>query len=238
MSRPDVVAMPRESVNFQDNAVTNDRPLVNLADREIASINFKKEDDGKIKELLGDGPLIFDPAAEETLPPERRLEDLALTITDAKDYAEKRDDMVDIIGEQQKITEDALTAFENHPAMETLLPETEQEYNAVLDAVRNFDPELLKNSSFMQLLYHLPDANYSGNPAAQVMFDALMQNLDQPSQAALQKYKDKIDETIKNNPELVGDYRNAYNTFAGEKATEELMWEFLDTCDEIFTEEH
>ncbi len=229
------VAMPQEVFVAPEKAKMSGS-LVTLQEiSDYQSGNPAISDD--IKNILGDAPQFYDSSKESALPPEARFQALAENITSAEDYADKRDDMVDLITEQQRLTDQAKTDFEEHPALEILLPQSQQEKDKVLEAVRLSNPELLKNPSFMKLLYELPSAVYSNNPEASTVFAALMDVLDRNGQNALVDYADKILNLSIANPSLIEAYRKSHEKYADETGTEDMMWRILYDLDDRFTKE-
>ncbi len=230
---PADVAMPHEVYV----AAEKSQPGTSLLSLEEVSDHQKRSftKTADVENILGSAPQFYDSAAESELPPEVRFQALTEGITTAEDYADKRDDMVDVISDQMKLTDEAKTAFEEHPAMDILIPQSQQEYDKVLDAVRVGNPELLKNPAFMKLLHELPSAVYSNNPQAANVFATLMDSMNVDGQNALVSFADKILKIQDENPELIAEYRKSYDAYADEAKTESMMWQILNELDDRFT---
>lgn len=182
-------------------------------DRQVASLDFNMD--------------IFGPEviAETTpqLPPAMRF-DTALKALDDNPSQERMRNVVDIVREQETLSELARKNFFDYPGRETMISQLEPALNKFAKTLpENVDPAIINN------LAALPDYILSGQATeAAAAREALRLAFGGTIPAGMQEYLDSINSFAQRNPEFVQQYTGLQQTWTGSMRVLDNMYRKLN----------
>ncbi len=167
-------------------------------------------------------------SATSDQPPEDRLHELLTNFPDnptAEEYERAAQEVQAIFIEQNQLTNDAQGEFQNYGAIDDLLVESEGDYMAAANSLR---PEQLNDPEFTNNLNTLHTLVFSGQTdKAKAAITSLMSTAGAESAPLIQKYFDHLQQTIKDNPEIIQEYRDLGKKYTEEWYTSEDMIQML-----------
>lgn len=165
------------------------------------------------------------PPLEPDVPPEQKLMAVIMSLPENPSPEQKADAMHEAsvaLDDQLDTVEAAQGAYLNYDGLESLLPQSQKEYESAYYAV---SPALQQDKTFVDNLATLPNLIYSGQTEqAAILMSGMLQIAGSQGKEQLQAYFDKLKSVAAENPDLVRDYSGKFQTYTDELRTFDEMY--------------
>lgn len=161
-----------------------------------------------------------DPPFQPDEQPEDRLSSIFISLPEnptPKELADALHSVADAMSDQLDNVDATQAEYKNYPGLDTLLPSSQKEYETAYYAL---NPELQKDKSFVNTLATLPNLIYSGQAdTASTLMTGMLQLAGPQGREQLQAYFDKLKSVATQNPDIVNEYTEKFQTFNQELRT-------------------